>query len=234
MQMFVAIVAGFICLGGALGVVGLRNPVHNALSLVATLFGVAVLFVSQQAYFLAAIQVIVYAGAVVVLFLFVIMLLGVDKVERLEPGRLKGQAVAAGITAAAVGILVLVALLAGTPEITGQPGAGLSGRDINEMAKSIFTDNVWAFEITSALLAIAVVAAVLLAGKPKGGYGDTNLLDGDDYPETESVFDPAPNEETLTEEPAAQIDWLVEVPTQPVAGAAGAAGTADDTGGEGR
>ncbi|HEV2360656.1 MAG TPA: NADH-quinone oxidoreductase subunit J, partial [Acidimicrobiales bacterium] len=73
------VVAGAISLIGAIGVVLLRNPVHAALSLVATLFGMAVLFVEQDAQFLAAVQVIVYAGAIVVLFLFVIMLLGVDR-----------------------------------------------------------------------------------------------------------------------------------------------------------
>ena len=64
---------------GAVGVVTSRNPVHAALSLVMTLFGVAVLFIEQQADFLAAVQIIVYAGAIVVLFLFVIMFLGVDR-----------------------------------------------------------------------------------------------------------------------------------------------------------
>src|SRR3954465_15657391 len=80
-----------IVLGGALGVILSRNPVHSALMLVMTLFGVAVLFVSQQAHFLAAVQVIVYAGAIVVLFLFVIMLLGVDRSENLAREPLKGQ-----------------------------------------------------------------------------------------------------------------------------------------------
>ena len=61
---------------GAVGVVTSRNPVHAALSLVMTLFGVAVLFIEQEADFLAAVQIIVYAGAIVVLFLFVIMFLG--------------------------------------------------------------------------------------------------------------------------------------------------------------
>ena len=69
---------------GALGVVLRSNPVHCALSLVMTLFGIAVLFIAQEAQFLAAVQVIVYAGAIVVLFLFVIMLLGVDSAEDLE------------------------------------------------------------------------------------------------------------------------------------------------------
>src|ERR1700687_5697892 len=88
---FVFVVASAIVLLGALGVVLARNPVHSALMLVLTLFGVAVLFVAQQAHFLAAVQVIVYAGAIVVLFLFVIMLLGVDRPDRTASDSLKGQ-----------------------------------------------------------------------------------------------------------------------------------------------
>ena len=87
----VFVVAGVAILVGALGVVLARNPVHSALLLVLTLFGVAVLFVTQQADFLAAVQVIVYAGAIVVLFLFVIMLLGVDRQENLAAEPLRGQ-----------------------------------------------------------------------------------------------------------------------------------------------
>src|SRR3954453_16431751 len=100
MDVLVFVIAGAIVLGGAIGVVLAANPVHSALSLVATLFGVAVLFVEQQADCLAAVQVIVYAGAIVVLFLFVIMLLGVDRMEDLETDPLVGQrpmAIAAGI-----------------------------------------------------------------------------------------------------------------------------------------
>src|ERR1041384_6132989 len=91
MELVVFILAGAICLGGALGVVTSANPVHAALSLVATLFGIAVLFVAQEANFLAAVQVIVYAGAIVVLFLFVIMLLGVDEADDLDTDPLVGQ-----------------------------------------------------------------------------------------------------------------------------------------------
>ena len=83
--------AAVAILAGALGVVVARNPVHSALMLVMTLFGVAVIFIELQANFLAAVQVIVYAGAIVVLFLFVIMLLGVDKQENLETDPLWGQ-----------------------------------------------------------------------------------------------------------------------------------------------
>ena len=85
-------IAAAICVVGAFGVVLARNPVHSALMLVMTLFGVAVLFVEENAQFLAAVQVIVYAGAIVVLFLFVIMLLGVDRSEAIEPRPAPGPA----------------------------------------------------------------------------------------------------------------------------------------------
>src|SRR5438874_13803453 len=90
-DVLVFVVAAAVVLVGAFGVILSRNPVHAALMLVMTLFGVAVLFVEQQANFLAAVQVIVYAGAIVVLFLFVIMLLGVDKEEAIAVDPLKGQ-----------------------------------------------------------------------------------------------------------------------------------------------
>ena len=93
----VFIVAAAMVVAGALGVVLRSNPVHCALSLVLTLFGVAVLFVTLQANFLAAVQVIVYAGAIVVLFLFVIMLLGVDRTEDLEVEPLAGQRILAAV-----------------------------------------------------------------------------------------------------------------------------------------
>src|SRR5665647_2997275 len=84
-------VAAAIVLSGAIGVVVARNPVHSALMLVMTLFGIAVLFVLQRDDFLAAVQVIVYAGAIVVLFLFVIMFLGVDREENIAAEPLRGQ-----------------------------------------------------------------------------------------------------------------------------------------------
>src|SRR5438105_15012551 len=95
MDWAIFIVSALIILVGGVGVVISRNPVHAALSLVMTLFGVAVLFVEQEAQFLAAVQVIVYAGAIVVLFLFVIMFLGIDKQENIAAEPLPGQRPAA-------------------------------------------------------------------------------------------------------------------------------------------
>ena len=101
------VIAAAICILGALGVVLARNPVHSALMLVMTLFGVAVLFVEEDAQFLAAVQVIVYAGAIVVLFLFVIMLLGVDQKEAIQRDPLPAQRPVAIV----IGILGLAEVL---------------------------------------------------------------------------------------------------------------------------
>jgi NADH-quinone oxidoreductase subunit J len=167
-ETFVFLVAGAICLAGAVGVVASRNPVHSALSLVATLFGVAVLFVAQEANFLAAVQVIVYAGAIVVLFLFVIMLLGVDRAEDLRVDPLVGQRAAAGVVGVAVFALPVVALASVGWDATGA-ASNLAGivdtevPDIEVIGRALFTRYVFALEITSILLAIAVVGAVMLA-----------------------------------------------------------------------
>jgi len=172
MELFVFVVSAVIILCGAVGVIISRNPVHSALSLVATLFGVAVLFVEQDAHFLAAVQVIVYAGAIVVLFLFVIMLLGVDQSEDLETDHLGGQrplavAAAAGLLGLGLATLILtqrdfddVAL--GTRSAVGQL-SGAGSDNVHKLGEALFTNYLFAFEITSVLLVIAVVAAVVLA-----------------------------------------------------------------------
>jgi NADH-quinone oxidoreductase subunit J len=171
MEMVVFLAAATIVLTGALGVIFAKNPVHSALMLVMTLFGIAVLFVAQEAHFLAAVQVIVYAGAIVVLFLFVIMLLGVDQVESWETGPLSGQRYATG--AVVVIALAMVALLASravdVSEGASSVVAPLDGRESNvvTIGKALFTDYVFAFELTGALLVIAVIGAVVLARRPR-------------------------------------------------------------------
>jgi len=165
MDWFIFVVAGIATLVGALGVVLSKNPVHSALMLVLTLFAVAVLFVAQQAHFLAAVQVIVYAGAIVVLFLFVIMLLGVDRTEDIRSEPLVAQRPLAFV----VSMLVLLEILllarstwsAGAPSIVG-PASG-PGSNIQKLAGALFTRYLLAFEVTSVLLVIAVIGAVVLA-----------------------------------------------------------------------
>lgn len=170
METFVFLVAAAICLAGAFGVVLSKNPVHSALSLVGTLFGVAVLFVAQNADFLAAVQVIIYAGAIVVLFLFVIMLLGVDRAERLSVDPLVGQRSAAIVAGVAVFALPVAALATTGWEATGAvanlgPVSDSAVPDVEGIGRVLFTRYIFALEITSILLAIAVVGAVMLAKK---------------------------------------------------------------------
>ena len=164
----VFIIAAAIVLIGALGVVLRSHPVHAALSLVMTLFGVAVLFIAQDAQFLAAVQVIVYAGAIVVLFLFVIMLLGVDRAESLTIEPIRGQRpIAAVLGIGTLGLILCAFFVAGRRHITGKVADNLTDEpNINQLARAIFGTNVLAFELTSVLLVIAVVGTVLLARRP--------------------------------------------------------------------
>jgi NADH-quinone oxidoreductase subunit J len=168
-ELIVFAVAGAASVAGAVGVVASRNPVHAALSLVGTLFGIAVLFVAQEAHFLAAVQVIVYAGAIVVLFLFVIMLLGVDRAEDLRVEPLGGgQRVTAAVVALGVLALVAATLASTSWEATGLLGAAdPSVPDVEQIGEALFTRYVYAVEITSVLLVIAVVAAVVLSQRAR-------------------------------------------------------------------
>jgi NADH-quinone oxidoreductase subunit J len=161
--------AAIAILVGAIGVVVSRNAVHAALNLVLTLFGIAVEFVNQGADFLAAVQVIVYAGAIVILFLFVIMLLGVDNEENIAAEPLRGQRP----TALILGLMVLLELAVlgrvsnwatGTKSVAGASNG--PGENIQKLGQSIFTRYLFPFEITSVLLVIAVVGAVVLARRP--------------------------------------------------------------------
>ena len=169
-------VGAALILVGAFGVILLRNPVHCALMLVTTLFGVAVEFVDESADFLAAVQIMVYAGAIVILFLFVIMFLGVDQKDPLgrEPYRIQRPlAIVVAIT-----LLVEVYLLArlhdwtsGAHSVAGplaptyknNAGQIVPAENVQALGQAIYTRYLLPFEMTSALLVIAVIAAVVLA-----------------------------------------------------------------------
>jgi NADH-quinone oxidoreductase subunit J len=150
---------------GAFGVVLARNPVHSALFLLLTMVQMAVFFLMQDAALVAIIQIVVYASAIVVLFLFVITLLGVDRHESLqEPLKLQ-RPFALGLGAL---LVIEVIVLGGNQWATGArsttgpldpPRTG----NVEALARSLFTDFIWAFEITAVLLVIAVVGGVALA-----------------------------------------------------------------------
>jgi NADH-quinone oxidoreductase subunit J len=177
MELVVFVIAAAMILGGAVGVIVRTHPVHCALSLILTLFGIAVLFIEENAQFLAAVQVIVYAGAIVVLFLFVIMLLGVDDVEdlRVEPFKIQ-RPLAAIVSVSIVGLVIAAVVSArnayvAAPQINtavaGVADTDLHDQNIRALARDLFSNHVFAFELTSALLVIAVVGTVLLSRKIK-------------------------------------------------------------------
>jgi len=165
--------AALMILGGAIGVITLKNPVHAALGLVLTLFGVAVQFVAQEAHFLAAVQVIVYAGAIVVLFLFVIMLLGVDQAMDLSIEPIPIQRPLAAVMGIGLVGLVGAAVVRARDALVINPGTGIdvasetgdNDSNILQLATNLYGDHVLAFQLTSVLLVVAVAGTVVLTRK---------------------------------------------------------------------
>ncbi|MCW2699706.1 MAG: NADH-ubiquinone/plastoquinone oxidoreductase chain 6 [Blastococcus sp.] len=157
-------VLGPIALAGALGMVFSRNAVHSALWLVQTMLCLGVFYVVQEAPFLGAVQIIVYTGAIMILVLFVLMLVGRDSSDSVVE-TLRGQRVAA--TVLGIGFAALVG--AGIARATrGLPVVGLEeaqgeGGNIPGIAELLFTRYLLAFEVTSALLITAAVGAMVLA-----------------------------------------------------------------------
>ena len=174
----VFVVAAVAILSGAIGVLFAKNPVHAALSLIVSLFGVALAFLAQQADFLAAVEIIVYAGAIVVLFLFVIMFLGIDHKNHVDTEPLVGQRPLAAI---AVGLVMagIVTLMASSHWVTGATSVATSGtplatgsQNIHQIGAAVYTTYLVAFEVTAALLLISVIGAVTLARKERPRVGE--------------------------------------------------------------
>jgi len=156
-------VLGPIALAGALGMVLSKNAVHSALWLVNTMLALGVFYVVQEAPFLGAVQIIVYTGAIMILFLFVLMLIGVDSSDSLVE-TLRGQRIAAIVLG--IGFAGLVAGAIGSALAdTEMRGLGESGyaQNLDAIAAILFTDYVFAFEVTSALLITAAMGAMVLA-----------------------------------------------------------------------
>ncbi len=149
----------------------LKKAVHSALMLALTMLCLAVLYVVQEAPFLGVVQVVVYTGAVMMLFLFVLMLVGVDSGDSLIE-TLRGQRMAA--IALGVGFALLVGTglyrALGDADAAGLIAANTQrGGNIQGIAALLFTNYVFAFEVTSALLIVAAVGAMVLAHKERTG-----------------------------------------------------------------
>jgi NADH-quinone oxidoreductase subunit J len=155
-----------LALIGALGVVMAANAVYCAMSLAMTMIVLAVFYMIEDALFLGVVQIVVYTGAVMMLFLFVLMLIGVDSAESLVE-TLPGQRVAAVAAGLAFGIV----LIAGIGSAATQSYAGLTqanaGGNVQGLAALIFSQYLWAFELTSALLITAAIGAMILAHRER-------------------------------------------------------------------
>ena len=164
---------GIIAVASALAFVTRQSPVAAALWLVSTMFSLAAMYIMLDAHFIGAIQVLVYAGAIMVVFLFVIMLLNLGRPAELADVRGTGWRLAAG----AVGLAILAQMLALTrgrvPErfqlADGYAAQQVARRGvIAPIADPLFNEYLLAFEVTSVLLLVAIVGAVVL-GKPRRG-----------------------------------------------------------------
>ncbi len=158
-------IVGPLALAGALGMVFSRNAIHSALWLVLTMLGLGVFYFVQQGPFLGAVQIIVYTGAIMVLFLFVLMLVGRESSDSVVE-TLRGQRQAAIVAGVAFAALVGAGI---GRAVTGAPVEGLAetneagGGNVVAIAEILFTDYLFAFELTSALLITAAVGAMVLA-----------------------------------------------------------------------
>jgi NADH-quinone oxidoreductase subunit J len=155
---------------GALLVIGQKNPVYSVLAIIVSFFGLSGLYVLLEAPFVAVVQIIIYAGAIMVLFLFTVMLLNVPREDASEWDRThpfyRPWPMRIGSLLAAVMVLQLVWALSRTPGMTdgvAQQRPAISS--VSELGRVLFTDYMFAFEVTSILILIAMVGAVVLARK---------------------------------------------------------------------
>ena len=166
MQLALFIIFGALALGGALNLLFQRHPINSALSLVVVMMSLAVRYWSLGAEFLAAAQVIVYSGAIMVLFVFVIMLLNAGEEERTHGSR--AASIVGFPGAAAIFCLLSFVFLSerdalGKANVGGDLGNGLD--NIAAVSSMLFTRQLLPFEVTSVLILVAILGAVVLARK---------------------------------------------------------------------
>ncbi|KPK97979.1 MAG: hypothetical protein AMJ90_10095 [candidate division Zixibacteria bacterium SM23_73_2] len=165
MEFLIFFIAAIILVFASVLVVVQRNPVHSALFLIAALCAQAILYLLLNATFLAVIQIIVYAGAIMVLFLFVIMLLNLKK-DEFGPERRKAQSffgiLFAVLLLMELGLVVKIGLSKLTP---ADASLSFDFGGVQLVGKSLFTDYLFPFELTSVLLLVAMVGAIVLAKK---------------------------------------------------------------------
>ena len=161
---------GAIAVGASLLVVLGRNPMHSVLLLIVSFAALAGLYIGLEAPFAAVVQIIIYAGAIRVLFLFVVMLLNAHREDDAAPpagrarGPLRAGAALAALLVAELGWAFTRAARSGEAWLTSGPGADASAlRSVRSLGNVLFTEYSLAFEVTSILIIVAMVGAVVLA-----------------------------------------------------------------------
>lgn len=163
------------CLVGALITISAQNPIRGAMGLLTTIFGIAGLFLKLRAEFLTAIQLIVYAGAVVVLFVFVLMLLGPDARAPARAGRSGSSRALGGVLFAVTAILGMLSLLRGQGRHGLGPVAPGHG-SVEAVGREMFGSGLFAFELVTALLIVAVIGAIAVARGRQGNVRKKALV----------------------------------------------------------
>jgi NADH-quinone oxidoreductase subunit J len=163
MYLVIFFIFGALCIGGALNLLLQRHPINSALSLIVVMTSLAVLYLLLGAEFLAAAQVIVYSGAIMVLFTFVIMLLNAGEEQRTRGSRAAYLVGFPGV-AALLGLLTFIFLSIRTPLGNAQLGGGTLVTTA-DLSRVLFRDLLLPFEVTSVLILVAILGAVALARK---------------------------------------------------------------------
>lgn len=159
-------VFALLTLGGALLTITRRNAVHSAVSLIVSLLGVAGLYLMQQAEFLFAVQIVLYVGGIMVLFLFVIMLVNLDQAARERQFNRQWLVALAAVLAVGAEVGYFLYRGKGDFQIAIPPAASaVSAGNVQQVADSLFSEYLLPFEIASVLLLVAVVGSVIMAKK---------------------------------------------------------------------
>jgi NADH-quinone oxidoreductase subunit J len=159
-------ILGTVAVLGALGTVLMKKSVHSALSLAGTMIVLAVFYLAQGAYFLGIVQIVVYTGAIMMLFLFVVMLVGITAADSLKE-TLKGQRWWAAACGLGFGILLIAGIANASLDTFAGTGQANSAGNVPGLARLIFTKYVWSFEITGALLITAAIGAMVLTHRER-------------------------------------------------------------------
>ncbi|MEV4195634.1 NADH-quinone oxidoreductase subunit J, partial [Streptomyces toxytricini] len=159
-------ILGTVAVIGALATILMKKAVHSALSLAGTMIVLAVFYLANGAYFLGVVQVIVYTGAIMMLFLFVVMLVGVTAADSLKE-TIKGQRWLAVLCGLGFGVLLIAGIGSASLQHFNGLGRANSAGHVEGLAQLIFTRYVFAFEVTGALLITAAVGAMVLTHRER-------------------------------------------------------------------